>query len=346
MSKRHIALQLRNLQWLGQVMTSIDQPSRYGTGRRRFLRAMTALFTEGAAMPFALANEAKFLNSMAELWPIYDRSLGMDDASRSSLLMQEYFSPAASLFKRAGFTRAQAIDLGKVARWLRHFDAEAMNIRSVHMSFAHSYRRNLAAFQAAIPDLSMATSPVIVVPSLFSFDAHLQPDGNQLPLFFAPDGIVRYHGPNPDLGVLFSHELFHCYQGQVNPTLSLLESPPIYAVVWSEGGATYASEVMNPSANLLHVLMDDEILLRDCPKVLGKVAQALLANLDSTDEAVANTFFATDANEAWPARCGYYVGLLCARQICKTRSLKELARLAPIEVRELLVGVLMELAKH
>lgn len=182
------------------------------------------------------------------------------------------------------------------------------------------------------------------MPSLLNFDAHLEPDGHALPLFFGPDGIVYYHGAGADLGVLFSHEMFHCYQGQMNPSMCLDPKAPVFVSLWMEGTATYASERLDPDADQLHVLLDDRTLARTDPATLRRVAQALLQRIDATDDASQQMFFSTgDHGGDWPARVGYFVGLQIARRLGATLSLPQMAALPAPRVREVLVQGLREM---
>lgn len=315
-----------------------------GLRRRELAAALSVLplpvWAQQQPAPSALADR------MPAFWLAYDAGRDLPLAARADQLVQRFFIPHADDYRRAGMkTRAEA-----VARWLPPFDAMAEAVRALHGEFAASYSQHRAAFRAALPDFDGSASPVTLLPSLFSFDAHLEPQGRQFPLFFGPDGIVRYHGTGADLGVLFAHELFHCYQAQKNPALALDPQPPVFAGLWMEGVATYASERLNPGATLLHVLLDDKALAAADGATLRRAAAALLAQLDATDEAAQRPFFdsgyrsgpgANDGN--WPARAGYYVGLLAARRLGEAMSLPEMAALPAPRVRELLARELTRL---
>jgi hypothetical protein len=144
--------------------------------------------------------------------------------------------------------------------------------------------------------------------------------------------------------VLFAHEVFHCYQAQRNPALSLDPEAPVYAGLWIEGVATFASERLNPQASLKHVLLDDEALWRDGPAALPRVVAALRERLDSTDPRDLSAFFSAGWKGDWPARSGYYAGLLAARRIGGTLPLAAMAALPAAEVRRRLAEALQTLA--
>jgi len=301
------------------------------------LLASTALCARTAT---AAPTQVALDDHMPAFWQEYDASRSGELDARAAHLVSNFFDPSAASYIRAGMHPT----LPGVTRWLPMFDAIANDVRTLHQSFAGGYAANVARFQHALPDFDGHASPVYLVPSLFAFDAHLEPDGARLPLFFGPDGIVRLHGRDADLGVLFSHELFHCYQAQKSPAMNLDPQPPIFASVWIEGTATYASERLNQDATLLHVLLDDATLTQTNAGTLRAAAGAMLECLDVTDAASQAEFFQLGKMSSFPPRMGYYLGLLTARSVGTSMSLPQMAALPSEEVRELVAGALRRIA--
>lgn len=289
----------------------------------------------------ALAGDeaARGLNDlMPAFWVVYDASRSQADAVRAQSLLGQFFDRHAQDYHRAGVK----VSLAGILRWLPQFDAMEGQVRHVHRQFSGAYALGLQRFYTALPDFDAIASPVGLLPSLFRFDAHLQPDGSRLPLFFSPDGIVRFHGAGADLNVLFAHELFHCYQAQKNPSMSLDPKTPLFANLWIEGVATYASEKLNPGASMLHVLLDDaELANIDAPTLRGAV-QTLLDHWDDSDDATLGSFFQTGYRGAWPARTGYYIGLMAARRIGASTGLPQMAAMPTPEVRTHLMQAVRE----
>ncbi len=277
---------------------------------------------------------------MPDFWLAYDAGRARELPARAQKLVDLFFQPHAAEYRQAGVDAT----IRRVTTWLPQFDAIAVDVRALHERFTTTYARNLTRFRTALPDFDGRASPVVLLPSLYHFDAHLQPDGQRLPLFFGPDGIVRFHGPGADLGVLFAHELFHCYQAQKNPSMSLDEHAPVFASLWIEGVATYASERINPDAPLLHVLLDDTRLAGIATPTLKEVAQSLITHLDATDDAAQTPFFDRGYRGDWPPRTGYYVGLLAARKLGESMTLRQMAELPTPRVREFLEQALRAIA--
>jgi len=306
--------------------------------RRRLLCLLAA-----GALPHAspaAAPDGLPQDLMPAFWSAWDDGLGRPVAERAQRLAAEFFAPHAEDYRRAG----AAVSERQVAAWLPQFDGLASEVRRVHARFVRDYARRLEGFRRALPDFDPAASPVTLLPSLFRFDGHLEPGGKVLPLYFGPDGIVRHHGADADLDVLFAHELFHCYHGQRNPSLMLDPDTPVFGNLWIEGLATYASEQLNPGAGLLHVLLDDPALARADRATLHRVAQALLERADATDAATLRDFFVAGTDgTAWPPRAGYHVGLLLARRAGASMPLPRMAALPTAQVRALVVKTLREM---
>lgn len=322
---------------------------RFDAGRRHVLTLLAAAVSmpalavgsAGEAPVDASTAQDGFVDLMPEFWAAYDGHAGQDVPSRSRSLFDAFFRNHADVYRRAGLEVKPA----DVARWLPGFDGRAAAARTVHRRFAHDYAGNVGRFRSAIADFDGHASPVTLLPSLMHFDAHLQPDGPRLPLFFGPDAIVYYHGADADLDVLFSHELFHCYQGQRNPAMCLDAEAPLYVSLWMEGTATWASETLNPGASLQHVLLDDALLARAAPSQLSAAAQAMLSALDARDPATQALFFESGHHgDGWPPRAGYAVGLQIARGLGTTMSLPQMAALPAQAVRETLAQALARFA--
>ena len=281
-----------------------------------------------------------FLDLMPDFWAVYDGHLSGELPTRAQVLTESFFRKYDNVYRLAGYE----FKLDDVVRWLPGFDGRAAATRAVHMRFARDYESNLGRFRAALPDFDDRASPVTLLPSLTHFDAHLQANGSSLPLFFGPDAIAYYHGVDADLGVFFSHELFHCYQGQKNPAMCLDPSAPLYVSLWMEGTATYASEHLNPSASPLHVLLDDATLTQADISSLRAAAQSMLSKLDARDEGTQSLFFeAGHHGDGWPPRVAYAVGLRIARGLGTTMSLPQMAALPAPRVRETLAQALERL---
>ncbi|MCL7713534.1 hypothetical protein [Stenotrophomonas mori] len=314
--------------------------------RRSFLLAglatAAALRLPAAAArsrPGGEATAAGCIDLMPDFWAAYARTRAAGD--RAQALQEAFFTPHRAVYATAGLDPRTE----RIARWLPAFDAMAADVQRIAAGFAAVHAGHARRFSDAFPDFQRTRAPLYLLPSLFAFDGHLEPDGDRLPLFIGADGLVRYHGPSPDLAVFLDHESFHLYQAQVAPEAMLDPAPPLYATLWSEGVASHVSERLNPDAALLHVLLDDARLAAADAATRRGLASAILAVLDSTQDADAARFFSAGASaEPWPARGGYLIGLEVARRVGQDLPLAHLPRLQGPALRQRLAHELRALA--
>jgi len=316
--------------------------------RRSFLLASLAVATATTLrLPAARAADAAagvpvdagHVDLMPDFWRAYARAEGAAD--RAQALHDGFFAPHHAIYTAAGLNPRPE----RIARWLPGFDAIAADVRRIAAGFAEVHAAHARRFAAAFPDFDRSRAPIYLLPSLFAFDGHLEPGDGQLPLFIGADGLVRYHGATPDLAVFLDHESFHLYQAQVAPDTMLDPAPPVYAMLWTEGVASHVSERLNPDAALLHVLLDDTHLAGADAATRRELAAAILAVLDSTQEADALRFFSAGASGPWPARGGYLIGLELARRVGRDLPLAQLPRLQGTALRQRLAHELAVLAK-
>ena len=163
------------------------------------------------------------------------------------------------------------------------------------------------------------------------------PGGHPM-LVFGVDSIVKLKKEGFNLATLFHHELFHLYHDQFHPEWHDKNRAkgeiPLYWLTWSEGLATYVSKVLNPKASTDDILLSDE-LIRDTEQQMPRLVRELRENLDSTStDTFMNFLSASPKRKDIPARCGYYIGMLVARELNRKHSLRELARLRDQQLRK------------
>ena len=306
--------------------------------RRAF---MTAAVAAGAAGPVR-AGEGGYVDLMPDFWRAYDAAQGQPD--RAAALIETFFTPKAEIYAGAGLKPAGP----RVTKWLAAFDPVAPDVRRLTVQFPTRYAGHVRRFAKAFPDFRRDQAPIYLMPSMFSFDGHLQPWRGKVPLFIGLDGIVRYHGADADLSVFLDHEAFHLYQAQVqakvDPQLGLDDPEPLYASVWREGVATYVSGRLNPMASRLHVMLDDKPVDDASAQVVAAGARDLLDHLDSTADPDQARFLSAGYKGETPARLGYRIGFEVARSAGRRLSLAQLAAVPRKLLRDLMARELKVLA--
>lgn len=279
---------------------------------------------------------------MPEFWRVYTATRDKGDPFQRGLLIgRQFLLPNAAVYTAAGFnggSHGRFYD-NRVAQWLDRFDSMVPAIRTLsdraHAAWSAHERRFRMHFPGYRP-----TNPIWFLVSLFAFDGYTrQWQGRQM-MFFGLDGIVEQHGSTPDLKVLFDHEGFHLYQMQVNP----LAAATLWARLWREGLATYASQRLNPDAALSDVLISQDLAAAP-PGLVSRAAADALANLDELEGPVAHRLFDLGYTGDLPARTGYLLSLHVAQRAGATRTLDGLARLSTEDARAIVRAELAKLAK-
>lgn len=218
-----------------------------------------------------------------------------------------------------------------LVKYLGELPMYEARVRAASASIPGEMERAGALLRERFPGAVIDT-PVVIAPSLFSFDGATRVVEGRLHLYFAPDGMVRWHDAGDDACVFFTHELFHVHHARHLPESS--EREPLWAAVWREGLATYVS------GELCGVRDEGALLLQRKLPVASRAAwtklvTALEVALDTTDEATYWSFFGGRAPEGLPERGAYFVGLHVARRIATRRPLGDLPRLTAVEVAPL-----------
>ena len=152
---------------------------------------------------------------------------------------------------------------------------------------------------------------------------------------------IRPRGFN--LHPFLEHELFHVHQANLHPNApeNVAES------LWEEGLATYVSDALNPGATNDELSVPDALIAETTPRI-PDLSRRLLAHLDDPEGGpVYKQFFygSTEKVTEVPPRSGYVIGWRIARELGKTRSLAQLARMSPAESRTEIERALHRLAQ-
>ena len=152
----------------------------------------------------------------------------------------------------------------------------------------------------------------------------------------------RFEEPSSGPAPFFHHELFHLLHHR---TFKGCEQ--LWCNLWTEGLAVYVASRLNPSADDRALLLNSPVPLRPLVESHKQEAvcavRALLVSAEPKD--YAPLFLGGKAFSAeLPARFGYYVGYLVAKDLGRTRSLRQLAALRNEEVKTLVMASLDRMA--
>lgn len=304
--------------------------SRYRVGRLRVTTLMPQFFRywqRARRLPQAQQSQ-RFRGAVESLWPDFYRQH----------VFRKQKSKSAALVRREKMARYLAL-LPQLVPQMRQVDAAlGRNLRRYYDEFV----RKVGPFRRDVE--------VAVLPSVLSFDGATRVVAKRAVLLFGVDGMAFYHkGRRP--AAFFFHELFHSYHAQIHEArwrrlMKTQKGVYMYQALWGEGLAVYVSQRLTPYATNPEMLLWEPLVERS-RRDLPALAQLALKELDSLSPAVYTKWFLTRSKDSVvPTRAGYYLGLLVAREIGATRSLRQMSRLTEAQVRPLIVAALTRLAKQ
>jgi hypothetical protein len=304
------------------------------------LPAVALVVLATAALP-ASADEGQcaYEDLMPEFFELKARTESLSAKARARLFAKEFAAAhreyyAPEVFGDLNRLPAQAVRLFDADNWPRIAGYPPLTEERMHETgtavgglFARAQRR----FMAEFPDFRCDTF-VAFGPSLFSFDGRTyRGDDGRARLLFGMDMIALFHTAE-DMPGFFQHELFHLYQSQVLGP----DEPPdtlVWWALWNEGLATYVSHELNPELSPAQIFWFPRDLDAQVERDLAHWAVLLLDDLDETGGTPYERWFTAGSADGPPRRAGYYLGYLLAQDLARGRSLPELARLPPEEVR-------------
>lgn len=225
-----------------------------------------------------------------------------------------------------------------------YVEAHRAEVTAAEQHLAANVPLYMQAFRQTFPDYRCDFT-FFIAPSFGNLDGAAGLVNGQFRIIFAPDVIPRLHKLDV-LKVLIDHETFHIYHRQASGVFGVAEEaiPTIEVGLWSEGLATLVSWRMNPAVSLDVALLQPGIP-EGARAHMTAIAAELLAHLEETDEPTYARFFeGGQPTGGYPARAGYYVGLLIAQNLAKRYTPVELAHLKGPVLHGAIVSELQQLA--
>jgi hypothetical protein len=301
------------------------------------LRYLLALLISTSAVAQEAAPVRNIAGDFAATW---DATQNLPMQQRVAAFRKNVASKYPDFYSAQRFNVSEQVYDEHIAKFIERFGPMREDYLETARTFGDAMPRHVATFSAAFPDFRL-TTPTWLVHSFGEMDGGTRTFNGRTDLIFGADMMVKLHGKD-DLAPLFHHELFHVYH---EPRFAC-GTGAVWTSLWEEGLATYVSHALNPNANLSELLLD-------FPKGLVAATEARLAEswaqlepvLETTDAAQYGQLFSTKQEaSSLPARRGYYLGYLVAKDAAKTRDLKTLAALDCKEVHALVASTVRKLS--
>jgi hypothetical protein len=278
-------------------------------------------------------------------WRFWDEARDKPEAEQLRLLRERVVATHPDVYTAGvlNLDTTRPLDEALAQRWPRYLSFAGAHLdtaRALSASLKRDMPRYEARFRRTFPDLAY-TGEVYFLASLGAFDGGTREVKGRTALLFGVDVIARIYGEKASLESFFDHELFHIYHQQFpDPELE----GTLARALWKEGLAIYVAWTLSPEAPESVIFGLPADMPERARAALPRLAGELRARLDSkSPEDYRNFFLANPQREDLPGRSGYYVGYLVARELGRTRSPFELARLHGQPLREAIEGVLRQL---
>jgi hypothetical protein len=279
----------------------------------------------------------RIIDLMPDYWAFHDKARGRDEDAQAALFLRMVVDKYPEVYAPSviGLAVDKPADVQIAARYKRVQAALAGKVdlmRRLSDTIASDLPRYEARFREAFPDLDYR-GEVYFMHSLGGFDGATRTVKGRTALLFGVDMIAYIYGTDANPEPFFHHELFHLYHAQFKGAGSGVKAS-LLAALWREGLATYVAQELNPRAIGVAIFG----LPRSTPTLaqgrLSALARELRDNLDS-DSAQDYARFFTGAREdaPVPARSGYYVGFLVAKELAKKHTMAELTRTPIAQLR-------------
>jgi hypothetical protein len=232
--------------------------------------------------------------------------------------------------------------------WARaHYFPNLPKIVPAMRAAAENLPQKLAATQARFldqfPDMHWA-GDIYVMASGYCFNGRAQIIQGRGAILFGMDATVALG--QKDITPGMTHELFHRYHHQFFD-FEASSNYPLWTVLWAEGMAQYVCEQMNPTASegdLSHV-PSGSVQKVDAKR--QELAADFLKKFISTQETDAKVWFndIRSQDPLVPARGGYELGVLVARELAKRYSIQTMAHWPQSEARPKIQAALAAIAE-
>lgn len=289
-----------------------------------------ALITGGnsraSSAPRAGKDSLNVIDMMPAFWQFWQKAETADDDARVKLFRETVIAPHQSIFE--GFTGTQTD--ADLAGYIKKVQRLLPRMHKLSDRFLADFLNYRQSFSKAFPDMKTDTT-ICFMPNFGVTDAGTGNLDGKSYLVFGIDTIAAQHGEDANLATLFHHELFHVYHAQQHPEWQQKNRSkgeiPLYWLLWSEGLATYVSRVLNPEAGLEQVLLS-KTLAKEADPQLARLAKDVREHLLTTStDYMFDYLSASPRRQEIPPRAGYYIGMLIAQEMGRTRSPARLARL-------------------
>lgn len=278
-----------------------------------------------------------FIDLMREFWHFFDRAGGLPLDEKVQLLKNTVIEPNLDCY-----SYVLGISNEGLRQYIREIEPEINTLSSLQGEAVSRFSDTLGRFKNAFPGFR-TDFKIYLLPSLGLFKGMTVPHQGEIILLLGIDGLIGLND-NQFQGYI-THELFHAYHFQCIPSVrdgaelafQTMKMPPLWALLWTEGLASFAVRILYPEIPEEEVLGWRELVDLTKPQLLGlaKEAQRVLKS-DSLQDISGFFYFPREDDPNFPTGCGYYMGMLVAGILARKYPIDQLMRMGdPLLIGEM-----------
>jgi len=267
-----------------------------------------------------------------DFWRFWEAAQNQPVEQQAQLWQQLYVARHQAVFNDlATACKGQWDAAWSRSRFLVDLPRVVPAIRAMVAGLPRQLEEANSRFLKSFPDMRWS-GDIYIMASGYCFNGRAQMIQGRSALLFGVDATAALG--QKDLIPGMQHELFHRYHHQFFD-FEASSGYPLWTVLWAEGMASYAAELLNPSASDLDLSRVPLGMVRQVDDRRGQLAADFLHRFESTAEKDATLYF-NDINSKdalVPARAGYELGVLVIRDLSKQYSLRTMAHWSQAEAK-------------
>jgi hypothetical protein len=284
-------------------------------------------------------------NFMPEFWQFWQAAENQPVERQAELWQSLYVSKHQAVFDDlAGPCKDQFDPAWARTRYFPKLPKIVPAMRDATENLPEKLAATRTRFLGLFPDMHWA-GDIYVMASGYCFNGRAQTIQGRGAILFGMDATVALG--QKDMSPGMTHELFHRYHMQFfdfQPS----KNYPLWTVLWGEGMAQYVCEQLNPTASEIDLSHLPVGMVQKVDARRRELAADFLKKFDSTQETDAKIWFndMRSQDPVVPARGGYELGVLVARELAKRYSVQTMAHWSQSQARPKIQAALVAIAER
>lgn len=295
--------------------------------------------------PAAPASDFTIHNFMPDFWEFWKAAENQPVERQAELWQSLYVSKHQAVFDDlAGPCKDQWDPAWARSRYFPNLPKIVPAMREAAENLPEKLEAARTRFRGLFGDMNWG-GDIYVMASGYCFNGRAQIVQGRGAILFGMDSTVALG--QKDITPGMTHELFHRYHHQFFD-FEASRNYPLWTTLWAEGLAQYVSEKLNPSASEVDLSHVPAGSVQRVDATRRELAADFLKKFDSTQETDAKVWFndIRSQDPLVPARGGYELGVLVAKELAKRYSVQTMAHWSQTEAKPKIQAALKTIARQ